>query len=86
MSSFAYRLLFAPKFFHIFLKLYTHTVKDLIQPFAVKNSLGKCSKGELFVKMSPKGFQTILHWLPPPPLLTQPWIFAKMLNFFLWST
>lgn len=49
MKSFAYRLLSAPKFFHISLKRYTLTVRDLIQSFAVKDLLGKCSKGELFV-------------------------------------
>ena len=49
MKSFAYRVLSALKYFHIYLKCYTVTGRDLIQAFAVNDLLGKCSRGELFV-------------------------------------
>ena len=37
------------KFFHISLKRYTVTGRDLIQSFAMNDSLGKCLRGERFV-------------------------------------
>lgn len=46
---FAYRQLSALKFFHISLKRYTVTGRDLIQSFAMNDSLGKCLRGERFV-------------------------------------
>ena len=49
MKFFAYRQLSALKFFNISLKRYTVTGRDLIQSFAMNDSLGKCLRGERFV-------------------------------------